>query len=91
MTTRTITLDSNDFFHARPAARIAVTAKRYESVAMLMLGTAIADAKDAVSLMRLGHPNGSALEVMTDGPDEQTAMSAVLEAIEQEFSIKNIV
>lgn len=88
MTTRTITLGSKDFFHARPAARIAGTAKLYESVVMIMLGTEIADAKDAVSLMRLSHPNGLSLDVMTDGPDEQTASNAVLEAIKQEFSIK---
>lgn len=88
MTTRTITLGSNDFFHARPAARIAGTAKLYESVVMIMLGTEIADAKDAVSLMRLSHPNGLSLDVMTDGPDEQTAADAVLEAMKQEFSVK---
>ena len=88
MTTRTITLGSKDFFHARPSDRIAGAAKLYESVAMVMLGTEIADAKDAFSLMRLSHPDGSSLELLIDGPDEQAAMEAVLDVIKKEFSIE---
>ncbi len=88
MVTRTITLGSKDFFHARPAARIAGTAKLYESVVMVMLGTEIADARDAFSLMRLSHPDGSSLELLADGTDEQAAVEAVLEVIKKEFSIK---
>lgn len=88
MTTRTITLGPRDFFHARPAARIAGTAKHFESVVMLMLGTEIADARDPFSLMRMSHPNGLTLEIMTDGPDEQDAIDAVLDAMKEEFSVQ---
>ena len=49
MITGSVTLDAKDFFHARPAAKIAGTAKTYESVIMVMLGTEIADAKDPLS------------------------------------------
>lgn len=89
MTTRTITLDSKDFFHARPAARIAVTAKNCESVIMVMLGTEIADAKDSLSLMRLSHPKGSPLELLADGPDENAALEAVMDVMKKEFSIES--
>lgn len=87
MITRSITLDSNDFFHARPAAKIAGTANIYESVIMVMLGTEIADAKDPLSLMRLSHPKGSAVDILADGTDELRALDAVIETIEKEFKL----
>lgn len=89
MITRSITLNSGDFFHARPAAKIAGTAKTYESVIMVMLGTEIADAKDPLSLMRLSHPRGSAVDVLADGTDEQKALDAVVETIGKEFTLTN--
>lgn len=87
MITRSITLDSNDFFHARPAAKISITAKTYESVIMVMLGTEIADAKDPLSLMRLSHPRGSSVDILADGTDEQKALEAVVKEIQKEFSL----
>ena len=85
MFTRSITLDSNEFFHARPAAKIAGTAKTYESVIMVMLGTEIADAKDPLSLMRLSHPKGAAVDIMADGPDETAALEDISETIQNAF------
>ena len=85
MISKSVTLSSNDFFHARPAAKIADAAKSYESVIMVMLGTEIADAKNAFSLMRLSHPKGSAVDILADGTDEQKALDAVVEIIGKEF------
>ena len=87
MITGSVTLDAKDFFHARPAAKIAGTAKTYESVIMVMLGTEIADAKDPLSLMRLSHPQGSTVDVLADGTDEQKALNAVMEEIRREFAV----
>lgn len=86
MITRSITLDSHAFFHARPAAKVAGTAKTYESVIMVMLGTEIADAKDPLSLMRLSHPKGASVDILADGTDEQKALEAVINEIQKEFS-----
>ena len=86
MISKSVTLSSNDFFHARPAAKIADAAKSYESVLMVMLGTEIADAKNAFSLMRLSHPKGSSVDILADGPDEATAITGVIQAIQEEFT-----
>ena len=86
MTTRTIILGPDDFFHARPSARIAEKARSCESVIMVMLGTEIADAKDALSLMRLSHPKGSSVDILADGPDESSALEEIVETVQQEFS-----
>lgn len=85
MITKTIELNSRDFFHARPSARIAERAKSFGSVIMIALGTTIADVKDPIALMRLGHPKGSSLDLMADGSDEQAALEAVLETMQKEF------
>lgn len=87
MITKTIEMSSRDFFHARPSARIAGEAKTFESVIMIALGTSIADVKDPVSLMKLGHPKGSPLDLMADGFDEQAALDAVLKTMQEEFTL----
>lgn len=86
MTTKTITLGPADFFHARPAAQISAAARPFGSVIMVASGTAVADAKDALSLMRLGHPDGTPVDLLADGPDELEALEAVLHVIQKEFS-----
>lgn len=88
MLTKTITLHPDDFFHARPAARIAEVSKHFTSVTMVISGTSIADTKNSLSLMRLGHPDGSSIDLMADGPDEQAALEAVVEAIQNEFTLE---
>ncbi len=85
MTTRTITLNPGAFFHARPAARIAESAKRFDSVIMMALGTEIADARNPLSLMRLSHPDDSPVELIADGPDEEAALDEVLRVIKKEL------
>lgn len=76
-----------DFFHARPSAHIAEEAKAFGSVIMIALGTSIADAKDPVSLMKLGHPKGTPVDLMADGFDEQAALEAVYKAMQKEFTL----
>lgn len=85
MVQKTITLDPKAFFHARPSAQIANIAKGFESVIMVMVGTEIADAKNPMALMRLSHPNGSPIDLMADGQDEEAALAAALEAIRNEL------
>ena len=87
MTSRTITLGSNDFFHARPAACIARAAMPFDSVVMVVLGTELANAKDALALMRLPHPQGAAIEFMADGADEEDALGAVLAVVQKDFGL----
>ncbi len=88
MTTIKLTLHEDDFFHARPAAVAAAAAKRFDSIVMVALGMELADGKDAMSLMRLNHPRGRAVELIADGPDEAAAVEAVAAAIHQCFGIE---
>ena len=87
MIQKTITFDSKSFFHARPSAQVARIARSFESVVMLMVGTEIADAKNPMALMRLGHPNGSPVDLVIDGKDEEAALASVLETLRNEFTV----
>lgn len=88
MTGRTIQLAPEAFFHARPATLIAAAARRYESVVMVCVGISMADAKDAIALMRLPHPHGAPCDLFADGADEAEALEAVAAALEQVYPIK---
>lgn len=85
MTTKTMVLPQEAFFHARPAAVIALVAKGFESMVMVALDMEIADAKNPMALMRLSHLNGRPFDVFADGPDEKEAVEAVEAAIRGAF------
>ncbi len=88
MTTKTIKLNPEDFFHARPSTIVCSEAKKYKSVILLSLGMEIADAKEVFSIMRLSRPNGRSLDVMADGPDEKDAVAAIEAAVAKAFSMQ---
>ncbi len=87
MTAKTIALQQQHFFHARPAAIIAAAAKSYESVIFVALGVELADAKDPLALMRLSRPGDAPVELFADGPDETYALEGVASAMKQAFSL----
>jgi phosphotransferase system HPr (HPr) family protein len=86
MVTKSILLPPDAFFHARPATLTASAAKPFQSMIMVMVGVNMADAKSAVAMMRLPHPQGAPVELMADGADELAALEAVASAIERSFS-----
>lgn len=91
MTTKTLVLAPEDFFHARPAALISAAAKPFQSMVMVALGDDLADAKDPFALMRLKHPMGQPFDLFADGADEAAALDAVEAAIRNVFSVADVV
>ncbi len=79
MLTKMIWLSEKVGFHARPAGQVAAAARKYRSMITLQSDEWMADAKSALSVMRLGFPPGGRVEIITDGADEAEA----LEALEQ--------
>jgi phosphocarrier protein FPr len=63
--------------HARPAAVVAATAKRFRSRARLLRGGASANAKSLTSIMSLEVAPGDAVRVEASGPDASEALSAL--------------
>jgi phosphocarrier protein FPr/phosphocarrier protein len=67
--------------HARPAARIATEAKRWNAAVTVSLDDRRADAASAVGLMTLGVAAGDEITVSATGPDADAALAALAEAV----------
>jgi phosphocarrier protein len=63
--------------HARPAARVVQTARRFQSQVTLSLGGASADAKSILDILFLSAPRGSSLTLICTGSDALQAAEAL--------------
>jgi phosphocarrier protein HPr len=67
--------------HARASAKLTQTAGQFESGVWLTRNGKRVNAKSIMGVMMLAAAKGSALQIETDGPDEQAAMQALTELI----------
>ncbi|MGF6640538.1 phosphoenolpyruvate--protein phosphotransferase [Paraburkholderia sp. MM6662-R1] len=72
-----ITLPNPAGLHARPAAVVAVEAKKFKSEIRLLRGDASANAKSVVAIMGLATKFGDKLRVEARGPDAAEAANTV--------------
>jgi len=68
--------------HARPAARIAESARKFASDVALVAVNRRASAKSPVGVMSLAIRHGDRISVVASGPDADFAVAAVVELIE---------
>ncbi|RMI09527.1 MAG: HPr family phosphocarrier protein [Calditrichaeota bacterium] len=71
--------------HARPAALLVKTTGRFKSKVLVNKDGLTADGKSIMGLMTLAAEPGSQIEVVVEGEDEQEAMEAIREVIENNF------
>ncbi len=71
--------------HARAATKFANTANRYACNVYVIHGEKKIDGKSIMALMLLAAAKGTELVLGTDGKDEEDAMKALLELIENRF------
>ena len=69
----TYTIVDKDGMHARPAGRLAATAKKFASNISVKANGKTADAKRLISLMMLGAVLGTTLTFSVTGEDEDKA------------------
>lgn len=63
--------------HARPAGLLAKEAKNYESKITLNVNGKHAEATSLMAVMSLGVKHGQTVEVVVEGPDEETAFAGM--------------
>lgn len=68
--------------HARPAKVFVNLAKQYQAAIKVLHGGKTANGKSLISMLTLGVECGSQITLLTDGEDEDTALEALLAAIE---------
>ena len=71
--------------HARAAAKFVATSGRFASSVRVVKGTQEIDGKSIMAVMMLAASQGTELEIIIDGSDEQAAMTAMKELINDYF------
>ncbi|PID43936.1 MAG: phosphocarrier protein HPr [Gammaproteobacteria bacterium] len=71
--------------HARAAAKLVATASRFEGAVRITKENKTVDAKSIMSVMMLAASIGTPVIVETEGQDEQQAMQAVVDLINDRF------
>ena len=71
--------------HARTAAKLVSTTMEFSSRVEIGNEEKMVDAKSILSIMLLAASQGSELRVLIDGPDEQQALKAILELVDNRF------
>ena len=69
-------------FHLRPAGVLCKIAMNYKSKVQFQFNSVSANAKSVLSVLGTGVKNGDEIEIICDGVDEEEALKAVIEGIE---------
>jgi phosphocarrier protein len=77
MMKRTIPIVNKLGLHARASAKLTQTASQFKSAVWIARNGRRVNAKSIMGVMMLAAGMGSAVEVETDGPDEEAALAAV--------------
>ncbi|NWN91320.1 HPr family phosphocarrier protein [Marinobacter adhaerens] len=71
--------------HARATAKLVATASEFESSITLRNNGREANAKNIMQVMMLAASQGTNMELVADGPDEEQAVDALTELINDYF------
>jgi phosphocarrier protein NPr len=87
MQERTVTISNRLGLHARAAAQLVRRASQFSSsVTILCEDTGeTADGKSILSVLLLAASRGTSLIIKTEGEDEERAMNALVELVNQKF------
>lgn len=85
MVSRSVTVANKLGLHARAAARFVHLASRFQSTVKVTRGTQTMDGKSIMGILLLAAATGTVLRVSADGEDEQAALNALCEFIDNGF------
>lgn len=83
---QTVEIKNRLGMHARPAMKLFELVQSFESEVMLRNDTGIeAEASSVIALLMLDSPKGLKIEIEATGPDEEQALTAVVNLINSGF------
>jgi len=85
MLCRPITIINKLGLHARATAKLVATASEFDSKLQLRGKGREVDAKNIMQVMMLAASQGTEVELLADGPDEQEAIDALVALINDYF------
>ncbi len=85
MIEKKLTLKNKLGLHARAAAKLVQTAEQFKSEIKIVKDNVEADGKSILGVLLLAAPIGTELTFIVDGEDENEAMKAIEDLIEDKF------
>ena len=85
MIRRNVTIVNKLGLHARAAAKLVATASEFDSVVQIARNGREVSAKSIMPVMMLAASQGTEVQLVADGDDENEAMDAVVALIEDYF------
>ncbi|MDX1756731.1 MAG: HPr family phosphocarrier protein [Marinobacter sp.] len=85
MIRKPVTIINKLGLHARAAAKLVATASEFESTIQIVKDDREVDAKAIMPVMMLAASQGTKVELIVDGPDEEQALDRLLELINNYF------
>lgn len=82
MTNQKVVVTSASGLHARPAGILVSKAKEFEANVEILKGEKTINAKSIMGILSLGTAKGDELTIQADGPDEDAAVSALVQLFE---------
>lgn len=82
-----VTIKNSAGLHARPSAQLVKLASKYKSDFYIHSYGYRVNGKSILGVMTLAAESGAELELELEGPDEQEALEAIKEAIENKFGM----
>jgi phosphotransferase system HPr (HPr) family protein len=81
MIRKTVKIANELGLHARPAAIFVKACSKYRSDVFLEKSDFKVNAKSIMGIMAMGISEGDEIDIIIDGPDEETAMKEILELL----------
>jgi phosphocarrier protein HPr len=79
---RTLTIENASGLHARPAARLAETARRFEADIIVTKDARTANCKSVIAMMKLGVSRGATVTFRAEGTDADAALDDIVTLLE---------
>ncbi len=85
MVSKDIVIMNKSGLHARPASKFVQMANEFKCSIFIQKDGTKVNAKSIMGVMTLGAGKGSQITLIAEGEDEQKAMNALVELIENNF------
>ena len=85
METKSTTIVNKLGLHARASAKLTKLANKFRSTIWITKDHRRVNAKSIMGVMMLAAAKGSVLDIEADGPDAESAVTAIVTLIEQKF------
>lgn len=87
MVAKTVVVAEPSGIHLRPAGKLCEVSSTFQSLIQMKKGDRIANAKSVLGVLAARVQCGDTVEILCDGPDEEEALAAIVQLMEEGFDL----